>query len=108
MKRSLSCSGTGIVCIVRHQVFDFQKELRHPGVNDVVVLRKAYMVYRETTCWITSLRNDNSGIVLYGYLQNTFHALNRGEQSWGPFFTDGYDSNTYTAYEFAGCFISWL
>ncbi|KAK0153088.1 putative DNA polymerase [Merluccius polli] len=32
---------------VRHDVFDFQSELRSYGVNDVVVLRKACVVYRD-------------------------------------------------------------
>ena len=33
---------------VRHEVFDFQFQLRSYGINDVVVLRKACMLYRAT------------------------------------------------------------
>ncbi|XP_037603314.1 uncharacterized protein LOC119474981 [Sebastes umbrosus] len=32
------------------------------------------------------------------------HAINRGEQQFGPYFVDGYNPATNTCYEFAGCF----
>ncbi len=32
------------------------------------------------------------------------HALNHGEQQFGPFYVDGYNMATITCYEFAGCF----
>ena len=133
---------------VRHKLFDFQRELQKYGVNDVVVLRKACLVYRDTFMKCTDLdpftyttlasvcmavyksmflpQNtvaytfdgayhtqhktfSNVSIQWLEYVahkHNTHiqHALNSGEKQFGPFFTDGYDEETHTAYEFLGCF----